>query len=399
MNPRIFSLVFAPFAFGTSAFVFIGLIDPMAKDLGVGVPLIGQLQMVFALACGFGGPFLARLLSDVDRKRLLVGVILIMAAMNVASALAPSFGAIAAIRFAGGFFAALTIPLATAIGVSMVPEQRRPDAIAAVMAGYTLAFLLGMPIGTVLGDAFGWRAAFWFAGAIALIAGVLIALVAPGNISAPKLAGANFKAALEGDNRKILVLTLLGFVATFVTVGYIGPVITRTTGLEGAAIGGVQIATGIGSLLGVPLGAVFARLPARRAFTILFLLIGLTQATFAVGMFFDFGALSVPIIIATMAIGSAALLGVTTVAQARLAATSGAAATIAFALNSSMVYFGQGLGASLGGAITAFSTIAWVGAAGAIIAVLGILMSLQLKPLRPVAQDKSSAVTSDLHPF
>jgi MFS family permease len=86
MNPRILSLVFAPFAFGTSAFVFIGLIDPMAEGLGVGVPLIGQLQMVFAIACGFGGPFLARLLSGVDRKRLLVGVLASMVAMNFASA-------------------------------------------------------------------------------------------------------------------------------------------------------------------------------------------------------------------------------------------------------------------------------------------------------------------------
>jgi MFS family permease len=101
MNPRILGLVFAPFAFGTSAFVFIGLIDPMAEGLGVGIPVIGQLQMVFAIACGFGGPFLARLLSGVDRKRLLVGVLASMVAMNFASALAPDFATLAGLRFAG----------------------------------------------------------------------------------------------------------------------------------------------------------------------------------------------------------------------------------------------------------------------------------------------------------
>ncbi|MBU1288147.1 MAG: MFS transporter, partial [Alphaproteobacteria bacterium] len=122
MNPRILCLVFAPFAFGTNAFVFIGLIDPMAEGLGVGVPMIGQLQMVFAIACGFAGPFLARLLSGVDRKRLLVGVLASMVAMNFASALAPDFVTLAGLRFLGGFFAALTIPLATTIGVNMVPE-------------------------------------------------------------------------------------------------------------------------------------------------------------------------------------------------------------------------------------------------------------------------------------
>ena len=308
MNPRILSLVFAPFAFGTSAFVFIGLIDPMAEGLGVGVPLIGQLQMVFAIACGFGGPFLARLLSGVDRKRLLVGVLASMVAMNFASALAPDFVTLAGLRFLGGFFAALTIPLATTIGVNMVPEARRADAIAAVMAGYTLAFLLGMPLGTILGDAFGWRAAFWFAGGVAVVAALLIALVAPGNVKTPQLAGANFKTALSGENPKLMTITMLAFVATFVTVGYIGPVITQTTGLTGAAIGGVQIATGIGSLIGVPIGALFARLPVRKALFILFVLAGLTQVAFTLGMRFDFGGLSVPFLIVTMALGSAALL-------------------------------------------------------------------------------------------
>jgi MFS transporter, DHA1 family, inner membrane transport protein len=374
MNPRLISLVFAPFALGTSAFVFIGLIDPMAESLGVGVPLIGQLQMVFAIACGFGGPFLARLLSSVDRKRLLVGVLASMVAMNVASALAPDFTTLAGLRFAGGFFAALTIPLATTIGVNIVPEARRPDAIAAVMAGYTLAFLFGMPLGTVLGDTFGWQAAFWFAGGVAFVAAILIALVAPGNVKAPQLAGANFKTALADENPKLMAITMLGFVATFVTVGYIGPVITETTGLTGAAIGGVQIATGIGSLIGVPVGALFARLPVRKALFVLFILAGLTQMAFWLGMRFDFGVVSVPFLIVTMALGSAALFATTTVVQARLAATSGAAVTIAFALNSSMVYFGQGVGATLGGGVIAATGIAWIGIAGSMVAIVGLLV-------------------------
>lgn len=390
MNPRIISLVFAPFAFGTSAFVFIGLIDPMAEDLSVGVPLIGQLQMVFAIACGFGGPFLARLLSGVDRKRLLVGVLASMVAMNFASALAPSFSVLAGLRFAGGFFAALTIPLATTIGVNMVPEERRPDAIAAVMAGYTLAFLLGMPLGTVLGDALGWQAAFWFAGGVAFIAAILIALVAPANVKAPQLAGANFKTALSGENPKLMAITMLGFVATFVTVGYIGPVITQTTGLTGAAIGGVQIATGIGSLIGVPVGALFARLPVRKALFSLFILAGLTQMAFWLGMRFSFGAVSVPFLIVTMALGSAALFATTTVVQARLAATSGAAVTIAFALNSSMAYFGQGLGATLGGGVIAAIGLSATGLAGAAVAGLALALIMALR-VQPAAQHGTQA--------
>jgi DHA1 family inner membrane transport protein len=328
--------------------------------------------MVFAIACGFGGPFLARLLSGVDRKRLLVAVLASMVAMNFASALAPDFATLAGLRFAGGFFAALAIPLATTLGVNMVPEASRPDAIAAVMAGYTLAFLLGMPLGTILGDAFGWRAAFWFAGGVAVVAVLLITLVAPENVQGLQLGGANFKTAFSGENPKLMAITMLGFVATFVTVGYIGPVITQTTGLTGAAIGGVQIATGIGSLIGVPVGALFARLPVRKALFTLFMLAGLTQVAFTLGMHFDFGGLSVPFLIVTMALGSAALFATTTVVQARLASTSGAAVTIAFALNSSMVYFGQGMGATLGGGVIAAVGLSSTGVAGAVVAVVAL---------------------------
>lgn len=385
MNARLISLVFAPFAFGTSAFAFIGLIDPMAEGLAVSVPAAGQLQTVFAIACGIGGPVLARLLAGRDRKRLLLFVIAILIAMNVASALAPSFTAIAGVRIAGGIFAALTLPLAATIGVNMVAEDRRPDAIATVFAGYTLAFLIGLPVATLLGDAHGWRAAFWFAGAISCVALVVILIGAPSGVQAPQAQGASFRAALRGNNARLLMVTLFGFIATFTTVAFIGPVITAFTGLDGAAIGAIQIATGVGSLLGLPAGALMARLPLKVSLSALMVVTLLTQVLFSVGMFIDTGALAVPLVVLAMALGSGALFASNPVIQTELAASAGPAATIAFALNSSMVYFGQGLGAGLGGAVTAVTVIAWTGAAGAAMAVLALLLLVGLESDRPVA--------------
>lgn len=381
MNLRLISLVFAPFAFGTSGFAFVGLIDPMAEGLGVGVPLAGQLQTVFAIACGIGGPILARALAGRDRKRLLLFVIAILIAMNLASALAPSFAAIAGVRIAGGVFAALTLPLAATIGVNMVSEDQRPAALATVFAGYTLAFLVGMPVATLLGDLYGWRAAFWFAAAASTIALGVIAIGAPAGVQAPNLAGADFRTALRGENIRLLIVTLIGFTATFVTVSFIGPVITAFTGLSGSAIGAIQIATGIGSLLGLPAGAMLARrLPLRVSLSVLLVVTFATQALFSVGMLIDMGALAVPLIIFAMALGSAALFASNPVIQSELAKSAGPAATIAFALNSSMAYFGQGLGATLGGSVTALSDIGWTGAAGALAAVLGLAAALSLSP-------------------
>lgn len=372
LNLRLLSLVFAPFAFGTSAFVFIGLIAPMAEGLSVGIPAIGQLQTVFAVACGIGGPILARLLAGFDRKRVLLGVMAILAVMNLATALASSFELIAAIRFAGGLFAALTLPLSTTIAVNLVSEESRPAAIATVYGGYTLAFLIGMPLGSVLGDMFGWQAAFWLACAICVMGFFILALAAPARIAAPDIGKQNFASALRGDNALLMGITLLAFCATFATVSFIGPVITKASGLTGAAIGAVQVSTGVGSILGLALGALLAKLPPRRGLAILVAATAITQALFALMMLNDLGPLALATLVLAMTAGSAALFATTPIIQSSLAQSAGPAATIAFALNGSMLYFGQGLGAAVGGWVTAQFGLAWVGLSGTIVALAAL---------------------------
>lgn len=374
MNLRLLSLVFAPFAFGTSAFVFLGLINPIAADLGLGIAAVGQLQTVFAIACAIGGPALAWLLSSRDRRQLLLLVMVILTAMNIGSALAPQFGAIAAIRLVGGLFAALTLPLATSLAVSMVTEQQRPAAIATVLAGYTLAFLVGMPTGSVLGDVFGWRAAFWFAGGISALAFVLIAIGAPRGIVVPGAGGSSLRAVFGGQNALLMGATFAGFTATFCTISYLGPVISGITGIKGAAIGAVQVASGVGSLIGLPLGARLSRMAPRRALRLLFATIFASQLLFTFGLRFELGTLALPVLLIAMISGSAALFATSPIIQSNIARSAGAAATLAFAFNGSMVYLGQGTGATLGGLGIAQSGLVAVGMIGALAAIAGWLL-------------------------
>lgn len=340
--------------------------------------MVGQLQLLFALACGLGGPILARLLGNIDRKNLLIAVLFSLVIMNALSALATSFETIASIRFIGGLVAALTLPLATTIAVNMVEESNRPKAIATVLAGYTMAFLIGIPLGTVLGNTFGWRVAFWFATAIALLGAFVVALVAPSKINIPSTKGIGFKAALAEDNVKLIFITMLNFLATFTTVAYIGPVITKTTGVSGITIGAVQIATGIGSLLGLPAGAASARLHIRKALSVLLLLTVLTQVMFSVGMLFSLDWLAIPTVVLSMALGSASVFASLPVIQSTLVNAAGGAATIALALNGSMLYFGQGMGAAFGGFIIAVFGISWIGLGGALSAVIALLLVYSL---------------------
>ncbi|MDP5054760.1 MAG: MFS transporter [Congregibacter sp.] len=378
MNARLLSLVFAPFALGTSAFIYIGLIEPMSRDLGVGIASVGQLQTAFALACGIGGPILARLLAKFDRKRLLLCVLTVLLLMNIGSALAPDLITIGSIRFAAGFFAALTLPLASTLAVSLVPDARRPKAIATVLVGYTLAFVIGIPAGSILGDMYGWRSAFWLAAGIAGLAIVVIGLFAPAHIHVPEPGASSFRRALKGQNPKLMLITLLGFAGTFTTVSFIGPVITASTGITGSGIAAIQISTGIGSLLGLPAGAYLARLTARTGLSIMLVAIVLTQLLFSVGMLFDLGMLSIPLLVFTMGFNSAALFGTSPVIQAQLAQAAGPAATIAFALNGSMLYSGQGLGSSVGGAVTSSMGLGWTGIAGALAALIALVIARRL---------------------
>jgi MFS transporter, DHA1 family, inner membrane transport protein len=379
INPRILSLVFAPFAFGTSAFVILGLINTMALDLSVSVPKIGYLQFVFAATCALAGPFLARFVGNIDRKKILIFVMLTLVLMNVFSALAQSFEGIVYIRLVGGFFAALTLPVATTIAVAMVEEGKRPAAIATVLSGYTLAFLVGIPLGSVIGDALGWRGAFWFAAAMAFIGVVTITVLTPNNVRVVSQQNIRFRSALAGQNLRFIGITLLIFLATFTTVAYIGPVITYTTQIEGAGIGAIQVATGIGGLIGLPLGAFLACVAIRCALFILLSTALLTQLLFSLGMFVNLSSFAPFFLMVVMAISSAAVFAALPLIQSHLVKAAGSSVTIAFALNSSMVYLGQGLGSLLGGVVIAHQDMAFIGSAGAVVAFCGLLL---LKGLR-----------------
>jgi MFS transporter, DHA1 family, inner membrane transport protein len=374
INLRLLSLVFAPFAFGTSAFVMLGLIKTMALDLSVSVPKIGYLQFVFAATCALAGPLLARFAGDIDRKKILIFVMLTLVLMNVFTALAQSFECMIYIRLIGGFFAALTLPVATTIAVAMVEEDKRPAAIARVLSGYTLAFLIGIPLGSLIGDALGWRWAFWFAAAIAFIGFVTITVLTPNTVRVVSQQSIRFNTALAGQNLRLIGLTLLVFLATFTTVAYIGPVITYTTQIEGAGIGAIQVATGIGGLIGLPLGAFLARYAIRFALFILLCTALLTQLLFSLGMFISLSWVAPFFLMVIMAISSAAVFAALPLIQSQLVNAAGSSVTIAFALNSSMVYLGQGLGSLLGGVVIAYHDMAFIGIAGAVVAFCGLLL-------------------------
>ncbi|MEM7433821.1 MAG: MFS transporter [Myxococcota bacterium] len=382
---RLAALMLAPFAFGTGAYVFAGLLEPMAFDLDVSVPVVGQLQSAFAIASALGGPLLAVLTNHYERKRLLVFSLTGLAIANAASAMAGVFSTLVVARIIAGLVGALTLPVASAVAVSLVGPERRAAALAAVFSGMSFAFLIGIPLGSFVGAEYGWPASFWLATGLAAFAVVAITALVPTIGELPPPPEGALQAALRPPAKSLLAVTFLSFLATFTSVAFIGPLITALTSLVDADIGLMQLFIGIGSLAGLPLGAKLAPRMGLRALSPLMVLVVLAQAMFTIGLLVDFSvAGSIVFTAIAIATGSAALFALAPIVQSTLAAIAGPSATVAFALNGSVVFLGQGLGAVVGGGVIAETDLTWTGLVGAAIAFATLSVTHRLRSVQIV---------------
>ena len=364
-----------PLAFTTGVFVFAGVLDPLAADLGVGVEAAGQLQSVFAISCAIAGPILAILTGRFGRKGLLVGTLAYLAVMNALSSIMPGYGGLLTTRLLAGAFGALTMPMASTIAVALVGPERRARALAVVYAGVSLAFISGIPLGSVVGEAFGWRASFWLASALSALACLAVLVFIPKVPAPPPAPKGAFSAVLSWPTTGYLLVTMLAFAAIFSAIGYVGPVIGQLTGFSGAGIGAVQMISGLGSFLGLTIGTRMVETRMRGPLFWLF-----SAVLLSVGLIGGWvGSAGLAVAVIGMLIGSTSLFGTAPIVQSRLAEAAGPAATLAFALNGSMVYLGQGLGVVLGGVVLAGWGLSYVSVAGMAVAALGILLALRLR--------------------
>ena len=378
---RFFALMLAPLTFTTGVFVFGGVLTPMATDLGVSVGAAGQLQSLFTITCAIMGPVLAILTARIDRKLLLVLTLSYLTIMNAASAIMPGYTSLAATRALTGAFGALSLPLASTIAVSLVGPEKRARALAVIYGGVTLAFLSGIPLGSAIGEIYGWRSSFWLASALCLFASLMTLVFVPRIPTPPAPPKGAFRAVLSWPTTGYLLVTLMAFCAIFVVIGFVRPVVSTLTGFDGRGVGMVQMISGLGSFLGLVIGTRMAERNTGSPLVWLFASIALAQTVFATALIAGWsGSAGLSGAIIAMLIGSASLFGTAPIVQTRLAAAAGPAATLAFALNGSMVYLGQGLGVVLGGAMLAGFGLTYISTAGIGVALTGILLALKLRP-------------------
>ncbi|MFI6508385.1 Cmx/CmrA family chloramphenicol efflux MFS transporter [Streptosporangium sp. NPDC050855] len=246
----------AVFAQGTSEFMLSGLVPDIARDMHVSIPAAGSLTSAFAVGMVVGAPLMAVLSLRRSRRRSLLTFLITFLLVHVLGAVTTDFGVLLATRVIGALAGAgfLAVALATATG--MVAPGAKGRATSVLLGGITLACVVGVPAGALLGQLWGWRSAFWAVAAVSVPAVIAILRAVPAG--APDPAHVSVRGELRSlRDRRFLVTLLLGALvngATFCTFTYLAPLVTVVSEIEPAWVPAVLALFGLGSFLGVTVG-------------------------------------------------------------------------------------------------------------------------------------------------
>ncbi|MFC5750679.1 MFS transporter [Actinomadura rugatobispora] len=258
MPLALLALALGAFGIGTTEFVIAGLLPELAADFGTSIPVAGLLVSGYALGVVIGAPLVTAAGARLPRKTMLVGLMILFVAAHFLSALAPSYGALMTGRVIASFAHGAYIGLGAVVAADLVRPERRASAIALMFMGLSLSNVLGVPLGTFVGQHFGWRATFWVVTAIGVAALIGIAALVPRG-ERPRTGLRHELAAFRsGQVWLALAMTALGWAPVLGVVTYVAPLLTEVTGYSGAAVPWVMVLLGVGMLVGGPIGGRYA---------------------------------------------------------------------------------------------------------------------------------------------
>lgn len=369
----LLALAVAAFGIGTTEFVIMGLLPDVAADLRVGLPAAGLLVSGYALGVAFGGPLLAMLLLRVPARATLVGLMALFVAGNLGCALAPTYGLLMSARVVTALCHAAFFGTGAVMAARLAPPGRSAQAIALMISGLTIANVVGVPLGTFIGQAAGWRTTFLVVAGIGAVALLGLVRFLPSIETAGDL-GAEIHALKAPPVWLTLAVSTLAFFT------YVTPILTHVAGVAEAYVGFVLLAVGIGLTAGNYLGARLADWRAGPSLVVVLVGVALALAAFA-----GFGRTSwiASMIVTLWGIFAFAVCAIT---QAMVVTAAREAPNLASTLNISAFNLGNALGASLSAAALSaglgLNTIPLLAAAMAVLAAVASLVSASVTPFR-----------------
>ncbi|WP_318202489.1 MFS transporter [Streptomyces sp. SCL15-4] len=396
MPLALLALAIGAFGIGTTEFVIMGLLPEVAGDFGVSIPTAGLLVTGYALGVVIGAPIMTVLGTKVPRKRMLMLLMGLFIAGNLLSAIAPAFavmllGRVIASLAHGAFFG-----IGSVVASELVAPHKKAGAIAMMFTGLTVANVVGVPLGTLIGQSIGWRVTF---GIVAGLGGIGLAGIAKLVPELPSPEGVRLRHELAAfKNAQVLLamaMTVLGFGGVFAAITYIAPMMTRIAGFSDGSVTWLLVLFGLGMVGGNLVGGKFAD---RALMPMLYVSLGALAVVLALFTLTAHNKIAAAVTIAL--IGA---LGFATVPplQKRVLDQAHGAPTLASAVNIGAFNLGNALSAWLGGVVISagfgYTSPNWVGAVLAAAALLLAVLSAGLERRDGARRNVAASATPTDH--
>lgn len=370
----LWTLLAGNFIIGTGVLLPAGLLNEISADLAISTATAGLLMLVGGVVVALAAPLVAGLTSSIDRRNLLVFALALYAAGHLAAALVPGFSLLLVLRALTVLGAAIFTPQAAATAGLLVPPHKRAGAIAFIFIGWSAASVAGIPLGSYLATLVGWRMVMAGMGVACVFAAMLVWQSLPQGLFVQKLTAAAWRGALSNPVLlAVLLVTLLSMSGQMTIFAYIAPI------LRDAFAGGpeqVAMAFAVSGIAGVTGNFIAARIVGHVgidrviALTIACLILGLAVFAASFGHF--------AFALAGIALWGLGSFSSNSLQQSRLVAIAPNLAAATVALNTSVVYVGQAVGAGLGGWFVAKEitpSMAWTACALTVAALLTSLLA------------------------
>ncbi|MBY9079218.1 MFS transporter [Paenibacillus sp. HN-1] len=378
----LLALAISAFAIGTTEFISVGLLPLIAEDFHISITLTGLTVTLYALGVTFGAPVLTSLTSGIPRKILLLGIMIVFVLGNSVAALSGGIAMLLIARVISALSHGVFMSIGSTIAADLVPEDRRASAIALMFSGLTVATITGVPLGTFIGQQFGWRAAFAAIVLIGIIAFIANLILVPaklrGGVKTP--VREQVKLVTNGPLLLAFLITALGYGGTFVVFTYLSPLLHEITGFATSSVALILLLYGVAIAIGNVIGGRAANRNPLTALLRMFIL----QAVVLLILTFT-APFKVPALITIFGMG---LLGFMSVSGLQIHVVTLAeryvpkAVDVASAVNISAFNAGIALGAFLGGIVAdslGLIHTAWIGALMVVGAVLLNVWALALE--------------------
>ncbi|MEU1364863.1 MFS transporter [Streptomyces sp. NPDC005803] len=390
MPLALLALAIGAFGIGTTEFVIMGLLPEVAADFQVSIPTAGFLVTGYALGVVIGAPLMTLLGTRVSRKRMLMILMALFVIGNVVSASAPVFGVMLAGRVIASLAHGAFFGIGSVVAADLVAPHKKAGAIAMMFTGLTVANVVGVPLGTYIGQSVGWRSTFFVVAALGVVGLLGVARLVPDQ---PRPEGVRLRHELAAfRNVQVLLamaMTVLGFGGVFAAITYITPMMTEIAGYSASSVTWLLVLFGLGMVGGNLLGGKFAD---RRLMPLLYVSLGGLAVVLAL-----FTLTAHDKIAAAVTIFLIGGLGFATVPplQKRVLDHAAGAPTLASAVNIGAFNLGNALSAWLGGIVIAaglgYTAPNWV---GAVLAASALVLAVVSSTLERRTAARSRLVTA-----